>query len=568
MLPVRGHKVPVGAGFTKFVVNELLMIKYLLLLCIFGVAFDDDDKSKDDRQPSITELINQLSSPKFEVRQQASRQLWLRGREAEAQLRIASETSDDREVRERAGQLVEMFDLGVYHDTPRAYAQSVIDFHQGDHKQRGAIIARLNESRQWTLALQLIATIDDYSTQFNLIRDRMSSPDRIVNLLIQSGDIEAIDSIFTNPLMVQFYPDQCAWVCITLGNHEEVISQYKTVVESIDRKNWQVSFLAQLYSATGQPDQALALAEPFLRNSTDAEANVLANYYFYLCGQNDRWKTASNRIDQYVDETKNNPAVHGLWDPQIRRMLIHQLAAQTDRFEKTREEFDKTYAREIKPNEAMRILLTLKQTDAAVNLAGEDQVYEKFEMLCGADRFVDAFNAIGMPLQPEKRKAWFEEEIKKIRAHIASDSDPGQIRKAIESRKLLPLVIFNLGLMGYDDEAMDYMSSLSAACRTHEKETLDVRQRILRFAKLLDRPAKFWDLLEENFDGDEYEYLIDSLWDDNEGEALQWLAMLESEIKSPVERFRTTAAIMNVSWKDPRHTVNIDELVTKLEKQV
>lgn len=544
------------------------MIKILFLLLSFGCLLDDDEKNQDNEQPTIAQLIKQLGSPKFQLRQQASRQLWLRGREAEDQLRAVAENSGDREVRERASQLTQMFDLGVYHDTPREYAQSVIDFNRGNHDQRGAIIAGLNRSEQWKLALQLISTVDDHTAQFDLIRDRMSAPDRIVNKLVRSGDTKMIDVIFSDPLMIRFYPDQCAWICVTRGNHEQTISDYKSLIASNKHENWQISFLAQVYSASGQIDEALKLTEPFVADSIDAESIVLANYYFYLCGQNDLWGRASDRIDQYVEATKNNPAVEGMWNPEIRRLLIHQQAGQNERLETALAQFKNVRTKSLKSVEAMRILLTLMETDAAIELAGDEQLYEKFEVLCSADRFVDAFKSIDLALDTPQRDQWFKERINLIReVNIDPETDPDQLTRSMQVRRLLPLVTFQLGLVGYEDEALEYMNQLCGAVRTHEKDTLDLRQRVLRFAKLMDRPGKFWDLLSEHFDDGEYEYLIDTLWDDNSAEALQWLAMLESEIENPLERFRTAATIMNADWKDPKHVVNLDEYVAKFENR-
>src|SRR5438270_1130800 len=65
----------------------------------------------------IKQAIESLASPRFAVREQASKLLWEAGRAAEADLRAAADSKDE-ETANRAKAILEKFDWGLYPDTP------------------------------------------------------------------------------------------------------------------------------------------------------------------------------------------------------------------------------------------------------------------------------------------------------------------------------------------------------------------------------------------------------------------------------------------------------------------
>jgi tetratricopeptide (TPR) repeat protein len=543
------------------------MTHFVLLFCLCAFGGDDRVTQQIDDTPTTADLIKQLGSPQFEQRQFATQQLWLRGRKAEQQLRIAAKESLDPEVKQRAGRMVEMFDLGIYHDTPKRFAQWVIGFHQGDHARRESIIAQLNQDQRWQLALQLIDTLEDQTAQWDLIRDSMASPSKIANLLINADDQQTMETVFSHPLMIRFYPDQCAWVALTCQYHTVQINQYESIIDPLTLKPWETSYLAQLYSGSGRTEDALRITRPFVTQTTDAEANILANYYFYLCLQNQRWEQASQEIDAYVDKNQNNAVVEAIWQPQIRRLFIHHQAGNQNRYDAALKAFNENERPMLQPDDSMRIYLSLMETDAALKVPGDQETFERFELLCLLDRYQDAFELVDLPDNPLGRKKWFEKQIDQLLAHGINENEGKRLPQLLNQQRLLPMVAFNLGLVGYEDEAMEYLKMLASISKGSAVDTLDYRQRILRYAVALDRPKELWSLLNEIFDVQEMDYLIDTLWDDNATAARHWMMMLEKEIPRPLERIRTVATIMNVSWRDNTHHVDVDEYVAKVEGQ-
>src|SRR6266404_598892 len=74
--------------------------------------------SQPANDPTIGRLIGQLNDPDPDVREQATKALWSRGRSIAPQLRAAA-GSGPPEVARRARSILRDFTYGLYPDTPR-----------------------------------------------------------------------------------------------------------------------------------------------------------------------------------------------------------------------------------------------------------------------------------------------------------------------------------------------------------------------------------------------------------------------------------------------------------------
>ncbi len=85
----------------------------------------------DPPTPTVEELVANLGHPVFHVREQAQRDLWMRGDDAIPALEHAAR-SEDLESARRARELLDRFGWGVRHDTPPAILKLVRKFQAGD----------------------------------------------------------------------------------------------------------------------------------------------------------------------------------------------------------------------------------------------------------------------------------------------------------------------------------------------------------------------------------------------------------------------------------------------------
>lgn len=80
--------------------------------------------------PAVTDLVRDLASPQFAVRERASRELWALGPAAVAAVRAAAAGTDPEATR-RAKDLLDKFDAGIFPDTPAAVLARIAEFRAG-----------------------------------------------------------------------------------------------------------------------------------------------------------------------------------------------------------------------------------------------------------------------------------------------------------------------------------------------------------------------------------------------------------------------------------------------------
>lgn len=122
-----------------------LLCASLLVLTAGAAAAPTSASPATPKGPSLEQIrqaIDDLGSPRFAVREKASRLLWEGGRAAEPALRVAAKGKDE-EVANRAKAILEKFDWGLYPDTPAEVAKLVEKFRGGDADVRQQVVGEL-----------------------------------------------------------------------------------------------------------------------------------------------------------------------------------------------------------------------------------------------------------------------------------------------------------------------------------------------------------------------------------------------------------------------------------------
>jgi hypothetical protein len=144
---------------------RILMFVLIYLACqrpCFAQQSQPDNSALKVKPPAaspsklVEQAIIDLGSPSFLVREKASRQLWNAGSEAQAALEKAMSESDDFEVVTRARQIVTMFHLGIYPDTPRETVAQITNFRMGNLLDKRRIALELLNSGKRDLIRRLI----------------------------------------------------------------------------------------------------------------------------------------------------------------------------------------------------------------------------------------------------------------------------------------------------------------------------------------------------------------------------------------------------------------------------
>ena len=137
-------------------------IQLLAILICCGALADGADGLRE-------EMIRNLASESFAVREDASDALWAEGEQAEDALREAA-GSRDPEMALRARDLLRKIDLGITPDTDPEIIELTEGYGQANQSRKTTIIHELRRMRAWRQILRLYASETDASTRENLAR--------------------------------------------------------------------------------------------------------------------------------------------------------------------------------------------------------------------------------------------------------------------------------------------------------------------------------------------------------------------------------------------------------------
>jgi tetratricopeptide (TPR) repeat protein len=138
----------------------------------------------------IRQAVDDLASPRFAVRERASKLLWEAGKSAEEALRAAAKSKDE-ETANRAKAIVEKFDWGLYPDTPAGVVKLIEKFRGGDADTRQQAVAELIQLKpaRFDVLRKVIAQEQDDNTRRQMY-ERMSVQAReAVPQLIVDGHV-------------------------------------------------------------------------------------------------------------------------------------------------------------------------------------------------------------------------------------------------------------------------------------------------------------------------------------------------------------------------------------------
>src|SRR5207244_3004913 len=120
----------------------LVAITVVAIAAVCTVAAAEEKLTKDQ----IDQQIERLGDNSIEVREQATKTLWTAGRAALPALEAAAKDAKDREVRERAGSLVEKVRLGITPEMTPEQAQRIFDYHAQEFTARRNLLQQLVDS--------------------------------------------------------------------------------------------------------------------------------------------------------------------------------------------------------------------------------------------------------------------------------------------------------------------------------------------------------------------------------------------------------------------------------------
>ena len=140
----------------------------LLTLLATG-AFAAPPYPKSPTAEQIQKAIDDLQSPRFPVRERASKALWDAGAAAEPALREAAKSKDE-ETANRAKTILDKFDWGLYPDTPADVARYIEKFRGGEPAVRQEAVGELMRMKppQFATLRKLVAHEKDENARLQM----------------------------------------------------------------------------------------------------------------------------------------------------------------------------------------------------------------------------------------------------------------------------------------------------------------------------------------------------------------------------------------------------------------
>lgn len=141
-------------------------------------------------------LIRQLNDPDPQLREQATKTLWARGRSIEPQLRAAMQSGPPEVVR-RARSILRDFAFGLYPDTPKDIFNLVAQYRDGDLGQKQTAIWMLNSHGMSGLRVLLRLHEQERSGDLKTVYDQVLEARRhdVATLLLADGDLPAVQRL-------------------------------------------------------------------------------------------------------------------------------------------------------------------------------------------------------------------------------------------------------------------------------------------------------------------------------------------------------------------------------------
>lgn len=144
----------------------------------------------DDSKEAIQKAVRELGDIRFSVRRRASQFLWRQGLAAEPALREAAD-SPDREVRLRAGRILEDFRYGILPNVPPDVVGIIRQFRDGDVNERVLALQRLADHEQFDAVQRLIELEPEAEVRRQFLVYLIRNP-RAVDHFLEPGRLEKL----------------------------------------------------------------------------------------------------------------------------------------------------------------------------------------------------------------------------------------------------------------------------------------------------------------------------------------------------------------------------------------
>lgn len=183
---------------------------FVSLLGVNGITFaakqEKDQPPAGQIQPldgeardQAAQLVRQLANPKFELRQQSSRELWKIGPPVLELLETAVEGGLNSEARLRAKDLTTLIKVGLEHDADADVVRCVVGFLDREPIVQDRAIQKLCYLQQVDVALKLIELVESDNERTRLRQFCSMAASDAIELSLRMGDYQEFERLINDP---------------------------------------------------------------------------------------------------------------------------------------------------------------------------------------------------------------------------------------------------------------------------------------------------------------------------------------------------------------------------------
>jgi len=268
-----------------------LRLLQVFILCFFLGSVQG---FQDSKQAQVKKWIDELGDADFTTRENAHKNLWKAGSDAEDQLKVALK-GDDAEIRKRSLELLEKFKWGIYHDSPIAIIDLIQAYQSGTLQDKEKSIAKLIEMGGLGVksVIKIINAEEQEEVRNSVLSYASKSVSKVIPYLIEKNEFKFLDQILQMMLenRAEGVFSNYAVYAILSASTDKIINQLSKnkppkISDEINKE-----ILAYLYRSKGEHNDALR----FAKESKNPEL------YTQLALEASKWKVVLD-TDHFPDD--------------------------------------------------------------------------------------------------------------------------------------------------------------------------------------------------------------------------------------------------------------------------
>jgi predicted Zn-dependent protease len=249
---------------------------------------------QDSKQAQVKKWIDELGDADFTTRENAHKNLWKAGSDAEEQLKVALK-GDDAEIRKRSLELLEKFKWGIYHDSPIAIIDLIQAYQSGTLQDKEKSISKLIEMGGLGVksVIKIINAEEQEEVRNSVLSYASKSVSKVIPYLIEKNEFKFLDQILQMMLenRAEGVFSNYAVYAILSASTDKIINQLSKnkppkISDEINKE-----ILAYLYRSKGEHNDALK----FAKESKNPEL------YTQLALEASKWKVVLD-TDHFPDD--------------------------------------------------------------------------------------------------------------------------------------------------------------------------------------------------------------------------------------------------------------------------